>query len=117
VSHWFLDFITHRPDLPLYPGGPKYGLGLWNSVAGTIVVETVILIAAIVLYARFTRGRDRIGSIGFWTFAGFLALIHVANMVSPPPPDDQRVIAFASMSQLLVPLWAWWVDRHRDLVA
>ena len=23
LSHWVLDFITHRPDLPLWPGGPK----------------------------------------------------------------------------------------------
>src|SRR5678816_2818941 len=29
VSHWFLDFITHRPDMPIYPGGPRLGLGLW----------------------------------------------------------------------------------------
>ena len=34
VSHWVLDVVTHIPDMPLYPGGPKFGLGLWNSVAG-----------------------------------------------------------------------------------
>src|SRR5438552_173444 len=32
VSHWVLDFLTHRPDMPLYPGGPTFGLGLWNSM-------------------------------------------------------------------------------------
>jgi hypothetical protein len=32
VSHWVLDWITHRPDMPLFPGGPRLGLGLWNSV-------------------------------------------------------------------------------------
>src|SRR5687768_4256927 len=32
LSHWVLDFVTHRPDLPLWPGGPMVGLGLWNSV-------------------------------------------------------------------------------------
>src|SRR6266704_725680 len=32
VSHWVLDVVTHVPDMPLYPGGPKVGLGLWNSV-------------------------------------------------------------------------------------
>ena len=41
VSHWVLDLIVHRPDLPLAPGSHSYfGLGLWNSVAGTLMVET-----------------------------------------------------------------------------
>src|ERR1041384_6560976 len=31
VSHWVLDVVTHRPDMPLYPGGPRLGPGLWNS--------------------------------------------------------------------------------------
>src|SRR5271165_6989480 len=30
-SHWFLDLPFHRPDLPVWPGGPKLGFGLWNS--------------------------------------------------------------------------------------
>ena len=43
VSHWVLDWVTHRPDMPIYPGGPRYGLGLWNSIAGTMVVEILML--------------------------------------------------------------------------
>jgi len=36
LSHWVLDFITHRPDLPIAPGLQIYaGLGLWNSVIAT----------------------------------------------------------------------------------
>jgi hypothetical protein len=45
ISHWVLDVATHRPDMPLYPGGPKLGLGLWNSVAGTVVVEGLMFVA------------------------------------------------------------------------
>ena len=30
-SHWLLDFITHKPDLALWFGGPKVGLGLWEN--------------------------------------------------------------------------------------
>ena len=44
VSHWLLDFLTHRPDLPLWPGGPKVGLGLWNSVPATIGVEVLLFV-------------------------------------------------------------------------
>ncbi len=59
VSHWVLDFVTHIPDLPLYPGGPKYGLGLWNSVAGTFAVEIVMFAIGVWIYARATRAADR----------------------------------------------------------
>src|SRR5918999_1339466 len=42
LSHWLLDFVTHAPDLPLVPGGPRYGLGLWNSVPLTIALEALL---------------------------------------------------------------------------
>jgi len=38
LSHWFLDFVTHRPDMPLCPGGLKLGLGLWSSLPATVAV-------------------------------------------------------------------------------
>src|SRR4029450_5703404 len=51
ISHWVLDVVTHIPDLPLYPGGPKFGLGLWNSVTGTLVTETLLFALGVWLYA------------------------------------------------------------------
>src|SRR5438093_7074059 len=60
VSHWLLDFVTHRPDMPLYPGGPTVGLGLWNSVGGTLVVELAMYGAGLWMYLRATRPRDAI---------------------------------------------------------
>ena len=42
ASHWILDFVVHRPDLPLYPHGPKVGLGMWNSPIATVTVEWVM---------------------------------------------------------------------------
>src|SRR4051812_46064322 len=39
VSHWVLDFVAHRADLPLWPGSPRFGLGLWYSLPATLVVE------------------------------------------------------------------------------
>jgi membrane-bound metal-dependent hydrolase YbcI (DUF457 family) len=115
VSHWFLDFIVHRPDLPLYPGGPKVGLGLWNSIPATLAVEVPIFIIGVALYATMTRSRDRIGSIAFWSLVVFLGLIYASNATSPPPPDSVRIIAMVGLLQLLFPIWAWWADRHRDV--
>ncbi len=68
VSHWVLDFITHRPDLPLWPGGPQVGLGLWNSIPGTILVEGTLFIIAIEAYRRAFKARDRVGRWSFWGF-------------------------------------------------
>jgi hypothetical protein len=62
VSHWALDALTHRPDLPVLPRGPYVGLGLWNSVPGTLAVEGGLYAAGIALYFRGTRPRDAIGS-------------------------------------------------------
>jgi hypothetical protein len=66
VSHWLLDFVSHRPDMPLVPGGgPKYGLGLWHSIPATILVESSMFVMAVMIYARATRARDAVGRWGW----------------------------------------------------
>lgn len=116
LSHWVLDFIAHRPDLPLWPTGPKVGLGLWNSIVGTVVIEVAMFLAGLALYLRATRARDRIGSIALWSLVVFLGIIYVANMTSPPPPNP-RAIGFAGLAQWLFVPWAWWIDKHREVRA
>jgi len=114
VSHWILDFVTHRPDLPLFPGGTeRLGLGLWNSVAGTIAVESAMFGAAVWIYASSTSARDRIGSYGFWVFVAFMIIAYFANAFGSPPPSAEFVARF-SLGIWLIPLWAWWFDRHRE---
>jgi hypothetical protein len=115
-SHWIFDFVVHRPDLPLYPGGPKVGLGLWNSTAGTIVVESVLFIIGLGLYLNTTESRDRIGTIAFWAFVVFILAAYFSSIAGPPPPD-WRALAWLGLSSWLVPLWAHWFDRHRSVIA
>ena len=112
-SHWLLDFISHRPDLPLYPGSGTFaGLGLWNSVAGTVAVEAAMFAGGVWLYAAETRGKDRIGRIGFRAFVAFLAATYIMNLAGPPPPNGQAVAA-AGLAAYLFVIWAAWFDRHR----
>ena len=41
VSHWVLDLVVHRPDLPVWPGSAtRVGLGLWNSIAVSAAVTS-----------------------------------------------------------------------------
>ncbi len=111
-SHWVLDYLTHRPDLPLWPGGPRLGLGLWNSIPGTLLVESALFVAGVALYAGATRGKDRAGTYGFWSLVGVLAVIYALNARGAPPPDTQ-VLALVGNGAWLFVIWAYWVDRRR----
>ena len=113
VSHWVLDWVTHRPDLPLLPGGSaKVGLGLWNSVAGTVGVESVLFAAGIWNYLRATKVRDRTGVVNFWAYIVVLAVSYLSNLFGPPPSDPHRLAIFA-LGLVLLPLWAAWIDSQR----
>jgi hypothetical protein len=113
VSHWLLDFVTHRPDMPLtLEGAGKFGLGLWNSRVGTVIVEDLLYAAGVLLYVRATRPKD---GIGRWALAGlvlFLFLVSTVNLLSPPPPSA-RAVASTALSMWLLVAWGYWVDRHR----
>jgi hypothetical protein len=117
VSHWFLDVLVHRADLPVLPAmGPYLGLGLWNQPALTIVLELLIFGAGIALYLRATRARDAAGRWGFAALIVFLLLTWLAAAFGPPPPDEGIIAWSALLLWLLVP-WAAWVDRHREPAA
>ena len=116
VSHWVLDFITHRPDEPIYPGGPEVGLGLWNSVAATVIVESVMLLAAIVIYLRATRARDAIGQWAFWGLIVLLAGGYYGSLLTPSPTDIKAVAIGGIFFEWVYIVLAWWVDRHREAI-
>lgn len=114
-THWVLDFIAHRPDMPIYPGGPKYGLGMWNSIPLTISVEYVLFAASIALYVSATRAKDSAGKWAFWSLVGLLGVLYPASLFGPPPPSAQALACSAIAIWLTVP-WAAWADRHRQSV-
>ncbi len=116
LSHWLLDLISHKPDMPLYPGAsPMLGLGLWYSVAGTVIVELLMLGAGVWMYAAATRPRDRIGTYGLWSFVALMVVLYARLVFGPAPPND-KAMAWAGVSFLLLYFWADWFDRHRGPV-
>jgi len=113
MSHWVLDALVHRPDLPLYPGGHLLvGAGLWNSAPATLVLEVAALSAGAAVFVFRTRAADAIGRWALMALLGLLLAIYVANLLGPVPPDITAV-AYAGHAQWLLVAWGYWIDAHR----
>jgi hypothetical protein len=112
-THWLLDYFAHRPDMPFYPGGgPKVGLGMWNSLPLTLLVEYGMLIAGVVIYLTSTRSKGG-RNYAFWSLIIFLALVYPASLFGPPPPSV-RALAISALAIWLTIPWAAAADRHRE---
>jgi hypothetical protein len=111
VSHWVLDYVTHAPDLPLWPGqSPHLGLGLWNSVTGTLVIEGAIWVAGIAIYVRGRRS-NAVGVLALWSFVIVATAMWASGPWSPPPSSERALGWLALAAWLLVP-WAAVADRR-----
>jgi hypothetical protein len=114
LSHYVLDVITHRPDMPVTIGGAtRLGMGLWNYPGTTLATESAMFIIGATMYASVTRERDRLGKLGLSALVATLVAIYFAALWGPPPPNSQSVAIAGHLSWLFV-LWAYWVDRHRQ---
>jgi len=113
ISHWLLDYVVHRPDLPLYAGSRLLGLGLWNHRWLTMAIEVSMFFIVIWTYQRETRARNMIGQYAFWAFILFLLILYGLAAFGPPPPSVKAIAVGTLFSWLFVP-WAWWFDRHRE---
>lgn len=114
ISHWLLDYIVHRPDLPLLVGSDRvFGLGLWNKRWATIAVELLIFALGVWIYLRQTRAKDKIGRYAFWSFIVFLLAAYAAVAFGPAPSSVRKLAIGTLFTWLFVP-WAWWFDRHRE---
>ena len=117
LSHWILDLISHRPDLPLLGShGPRFGFGLWQSLPATVVVESSLFAIGTALYVSSTVARDRVGRFGLWAWLAVLVLIYAANLMGPPPPSVTAIAVAAILGSVLLIGWAYWADGHRDPV-
>jgi hypothetical protein len=117
-SHFVLDWVTHRPDLPLAPGWTeRYGLGLWNSLVQSVVVEGLLFAAGVYVYARATRATDRWGTIGFAAFVAVFGLMWLSGVLGPPPPGIEVVAVSALVFTPIALAWSWRIERGRPAIA
>ncbi|MFD2934853.1 hypothetical protein [Spirosoma flavum] len=114
-SHWLLDLIMHRPDLPLYFGdSPKEGLGLWQNLPATLAIELGFLVAGLWVYVRRTRPRNRTGRFALWGLVAFLVLVYLGSELGPPP-GSVGALAWSSQVLWLVVALGYWVDANREV--
>lgn len=103
ASHWILDLLVHRPDLPLWGNSFRVGLALWNHPALAFLLELGLLLGCGAILARsgvLQRTRRTV-------FVGFLAVLLVVLVVSflgtvPPSP---RALAGTLLVFLLAAAW------------
>ena len=113
LSHWLLDFATHGPEMPLVPGGPRFGLGLWRSVPATVTIELLMFGAGLAVYLRATRALDAVGRWGLVGLSALMVVFYFAAVFGPPPPSVALLQWSALAGAVLLMAFAGWVDRHR----
>lgn len=82
MSHWALDLIVHRPDMPILPGNvgnlPRLGFGLWTEPRLAALLELVLVLTGTLMYWRAARQVSlKAGRSGGW--AGLCAVLAAAS--------------------------------------
>lgn len=114
-SHWLADLLTHIPDLPLWPGGPNVGFGLWNSVPLTLIAEFGVLIVGWLFYMSATRAKNAVGRYGPVVLFALLAGLYWLNHLLPPPTDPAVAGPFVIAVFSAIAFLAWLLcDRLRE---
>jgi hypothetical protein len=112
-SHWLLDLVVHRPDLPLYDDQHKLGLGLWDWPATAFTLETGLLFGGMWLYLRATRGASRVARIGLPVLGLVMLALQASVFFGAPPPNAAAAAVTALFAYLVLAATAFWLERKR----
>lgn len=112
-SHWVLDLLVHRPDLPLVGDRFKMGLGLWNFPTAALALESAVLLGGLFLYLRATRPAARSSTYAFVLFGIVPLLMQVGTMFGPPPGSPSVVATTGLVAYGAFAGVAAWLERKR----
>lgn len=108
-SHWVLDFIVHRPDLPLYGNSVKVGLGLWDAPALAFGLEAAVLFGGMWLCLRGRLAR----SLGTLAFGVLMLGLQAYLFFGPPPASDRAAASTALVTYAVFAVVIWWLQDRR----
>jgi hypothetical protein len=112
LSHWVLDFLVHRPILPLYGDGLKVGMGLYHAPVAALGLEIALLLGGIYLYLRAPNTRP--GHIWATLILGLVIIGLLAFVAFAPPLRKINAAATAALvSYLVLAGAAYWIERKR----
>jgi membrane-bound metal-dependent hydrolase YbcI (DUF457 family) len=95
-SHWVLDVVVHRPDMPLYDNSFKIGFGLWNYPTLAFVLEIAVLFSGMYFYLKTTQSKSRVGRYGMVIF-GFAMLVVESIVFFGPPLSSDKTAALTAL--------------------
>lgn len=112
-SHWPLDLLVHRPDLPLFDDTAKVGLGLWDYPYVTLLIEAALLFGAMGLYLAASQTRTRRGRYAIPVFGAAMLVMQASMLFTPPPPSEQAMAATALIAYVVLAAVIAWLERGR----
>ncbi len=112
-SHFVLDWISHRPDMPILPSGPRVGLGLWNHPIPAMLTEVALVAGGLAIYMRSTRARSPSSTYQLIALIVVLVGINVGAYFGPPPPSVEPMAALNLLLIAVVFIFHR-IDRQRD---
>ena len=113
ASHWFLDLVVHRPDLPLYDNAAKVGLGLWNYPIATIALEALLLFGGMAFYLRATKPLSSSGRFAVIIFGIVMFAIQAGALLGPPPGSDREAAITGLAVYVVFAGVAYWIEKKR----
>jgi hypothetical protein len=112
-SHWMLDLVVHRPDLPIYDNYYKVGFGLWNFPLPALALESALLFAGMWLYLHSTTATSFAGRYGPIFFGLAILAAHCLLLWGPLPPSTTVGAVRLGALYLILAAVAYWLDKQR----
>lgn len=110
VSHWFVDWLVHIPDLTLWGSEPKLGLGLWNLPWVAMPLELAFIAGGFWWFARARGGM----TTRLWTLLGVLLVVQAVNWFGPQDSSYSNAIPATMLAAYAVLIGlAVWADAPR----